>query len=406
MSEVMEHTVTLPVNGMTCASCVVRVEKALKRVEGVRSANVNLATEKVTLAFDESKTDFNELAAAVSEAGYTLLTPSEGQTAADGGTTAFPGESRQQSAFKETKKDFLLSLALTIPIMAVSMISMTDWFMRWTPLSMEDINRLLLIATTLVIAGPGKRFYKGAWQQAKHFTADMNTLIAVGTGFAYLYSLVVVLFPHWLSLDSAYPEVYFDTAATIITLILLGKMLEARAKNKASDAIRKLMELTPATATVVRKGQEIVIPRDEVLVGESVIVRPGEKIPVDGIVAFGSTTIDESMVTGESMPVERRVGDNIIGGTINNNGTVTFTATAVGKDTTIAHIVKLVEEAQGSKAPIQALADKIASVFVPSVISIAAVTFVLWYFLGNHGFTPALINAIAVLIIACPCALG
>ena len=406
MSKVMEHIVTLPVEGMTCASCVSRVEKALKKVEGVSMANVNLATEKVTIAFDQSRTSLATLAGAVSEAGYTLSTASAdkstGKTSADERTTDSP----QERAFVETRKDFIFSLVFTIPVMIVSMIDMTDWFMRWSPVSMEDINKLLLIATTFILAVPGKRFYKSAWQQVKHFSADMNTLIAVGTGTAFVYSALVVLFPHWLGIRAENTDVYFDTAGTIITLILLGKMLEARAKSKASDAIRKLMDLSPKSATVIRNGQEQIIPIDDVLVSDTIIVKPGEKIPVDGVITVGATTIDESMLTGESFPVERGVGQKILGGTINKNGTVEFKATAVGKETMVAHIIKLVEEAQGSKASIQSLADKIAAVFVPVVLSIAAVTFTLWFFLGVNGFTPAMINAIAVLIIACPCALG
>jgi Cu+-exporting ATPase len=406
MSSVTEHIVTLPVEGMTCASCVARVEKALKKVEGVSVANVNLATEQVTLSFDDRKTNLAALAGAVSEAGYTLTTKTVGTLTGSGSASETGSESRQERAFVETRKDFLFSLVFTVPIMLVSMIDMTDWFMRWSPISMEDINKLLLIATTFVLAGPGKRFYKSAWQQAKHFTADMNTLIAVGTGIAYVYSGLIVLFPHWLGLGATYSDVYFDTAGTIITLILLGKMLEARAKSKASDAIRKLMGLQPRSAIVIRNGNEQAIPVDDVVTGDTVVVKPGEKVPVDGVIVKGSTTIDESMLTGESLPVERTAGQKIMGGTINKNGAVEFRATAVGKDTMVAHIIKLVEEAQGSKASIQSLADKIASVFVPVVISIAVVTFTLWYFVGGNGFTPAMINAIAVLIIACPCALG
>jgi Cu+-exporting ATPase len=406
MNSVTEHTVTLPVEGMTCASCVSRVEKALKKVEGVSVANVNLATENVTVAFDDRKTNLSALSKAVSEAGYSLSIQNANKSVEADSAPESAAESRQERAFVETRKDFLLSVVFTVPIMIVSMIDMTEWFMRRSPLSMDDINKLLLIATTFVLAVPGKRFFKSAWQQAKHFTADMNTLIAVGTGIAFVYSALVVLFPHWLGLGAAYSDVYFDTAGTIITLVLLGKMLEARAKSKASDAIRKLMGLQPKSATVIRNGQEQVIPIDDVVAGDTLIVKPGEKIPVDGVIVKGSTTIDESMLTGESLPVEHTVGGKILSGTINKNGTVDFKATAVGKETIVAHIIKLVEEAQGSKASIQSLADKIAAVFVPVVFSIAAMTFVLWYFLGSNGFAPAMVNSIAVLIIACPCALG
>jgi len=401
-----EYVVTLPVEGMTCASCVARVEKALKKVDGVSVANVNLASEKVTLSFDEHRTDLATLASVVSEAGYTLSTEGIESSGMSVSSPERALQSPQERAFVKTRKDFVFSLTLTVPIMVVSMIDMTDWFMRWSPLSMEDINKLLLLATTLVLAVPGRRFYASAWQQAKHFSSDMNTLVAVGTGVAFVYSALVVLFPRWLGLGASYSDVYFDTSVTIITLILLGKMLEARAKNKASDAIRALMNLQPKIATVMRGGKELVIPVEQIVVGDVVIVRPGERIPVDGIIVMGSTTIDESMLTGESLPVERTVGQTIWGGTINKNGSVEFRTTAVGKETMVAHIIKLVEVAQGSKASIQSLADKIASVFVPVVITIAASTFALWYFFGNSGLTPAMINAIAVLIIACPCALG
>ncbi len=401
-----EHSVILPVEGMTCASCVARVERALKKVEGVSNASVNLATEKVTLSFDSNKTSIAELAETVSGAGYTLVTVSAPKTSETPSRPGVSVGSPQEKVFLRMKRDFVLSLSLALPVMVVSMIGMTDWFMRWSPLSMEDVDKLLLIATTVVLTVPGRRFFRNAWVQAKHFAADMNTLIAAGTGVAYLYSALAVLFPHWLGFRQGHADVYFDTAATIITLILLGKMLEARAKSKASDAIRALMDLQPKQATVVRDGREQVIGLEDVVTGDTVVIKPGEKIPVDGIVTRGATTIDESTITGESLPVERTVNDKVLGGTINRNGTVEFRATAVGKETVVAHIIKLVEEAQGSKASIQSLADKIASVFVPVVISVAIATGLLWYFVGHSGFTPAMIDAIAVLIIACPCALG
>ncbi len=405
MSNPSEHIITLPVEGMTCASCVARVERALKKVEGVSNANVNLATEKVTLTFDGGKTTIADLAEAVSGAGYTLVTTVE-EPSDTSLQAAVSSETSQQKAYLQTKKDLALSVALTLPVMVISMIGMTNWFMRWSPLSMDDMSKLLLIATTIVLAIPGKRFFRSAWVQAKHSAADMNTLIAVGTGVAYVYSAVVVLFPHWLGLQQGNADIYFDTAATIITLILLGKTLEARAKSKASDAIRALMDLQPKQATVIRDGEEQVVALEEVVRGDTVVIKPGEQIPVDGIVMRGNTTIDESMITGESLPVERTVNDKVLGGTINKNGTVEIQARAIGKDTVVAHIIKLVEEAQGSKASIQSLADRIAAVFVPTVISIATATGVFWYFVGQTGFTPAMINAIAVLIIACPCALG
>lgn len=407
MSIPRSHILSIPVEGMTCASCVARVEKALKQVDGVIAANVNLATEKVALSFDEQKTDLHRLATAVEEAGYKLILPEVPQRTS--GIFEIPevsSNSHQEKAFRQLKRDFIFSIVLAVPIMVVSMMSMTQWFMSWVPLSMDEINKLLLVAATPVMLISGKRFFTAAWQIGKHFSADMNTLVAVGTGAAFLYSTVVVLFPSWLGRSGEMSDVYFDTATTIIALILMGRLLEARAKWKASDAIKKLMQLQPKTARVARNGIDADVAIEDVVLGDIVLVRPGEKIPVDGRITGGSTTIDESMVTGESLPVEKNKGDRVVGGTINKNGSIEFRATAVGKNTIIAQIIALVEEAQGSKAPIQRLADKIASVFVPIVIGIALITFILWYLVGGIGFTLSMINFIAVLIVACPCALG
>lgn len=399
------QTLTLPVEGMTCASCVLRVEKTLKKVEGVQEATVNLASEKVTLTFDPSKVQLDTLAHVVDEAGYKLIVPAEQPSdfSLREGPGQMPGEPSE--GFLRLKREFIFSVILTAPIMLVSMFMMSGWFMALWPLSMDDTNKLLLIATTLVMVVSGKRFFTIAWKLAKHFTSDMNTLVAVGTGTAYAYSALVVLFPHWFPAETR-THVYFDTAAVIVTLILMGRLLEARAKQRASDAIKKLMELQPKTARVVRNGRELDIPIGNVVHGDIVIVRPGERIPVDGVITNGATSVDESMVTGESIPVEKTVGQKVIGGTINKNGTIEFRATAVGTETVIAQIIKLVEQAQGSKAPIQRLADRIASVFVPTVMGIGLLTFILWLAVGGVGFTVAMMNFIAVLIIACPCALG
>jgi len=315
-------------------------------------------------------------------------------------------DSHQHEAYVQLKKELVFSAVLAVPIMIVSMASMTQWFMQWSPLTMEDVNKLLFVAATPVMFVSGKRFFAAAWRVGRHFSADMNTLVAVGTGVAYLYSAAAVLFPRLLGVPAGVRSVYFDTATTIITLILMGRLLEARAKSRASGAIKKLMGLQPATARVIRNGIELETAIGSIVTGDILRVRPGERIAVDGTITSGFTSIDESMVTGESLPVEKSTGNSVVGGTINKNGSIDFRATAIGKDTLLARIVKLVENAQGSKAPIQKLADKIASVFVPVVIGIAALTFVLWYFIGAIGFTPSMINFIAVLIIACPCALG
>ncbi len=404
MEEKKVKTITLPVEGMTCASCVARVEKTLKKVEGVGDVNVNLATEKVTLDFDESKVRFEDLSAAVEDAGYKLVVPSaaEGQKV----ISITDGDSPQEKNYRSLRSSFILSLVLAVPIMTLNMIGMTGWFMRISPFSMDELNKLLFVATTIVMFVPGKRFFTAAWKLAKKFTSDMNTLVAVGTGAAYLYSSIAVLFPHWLNITDPSEHIYFDTAAVIITLILMGRLLEAGAKSKTTSAIKKLMGLQPKTARVIRNNNESDIQISDVRINDIVIVRPGEKIPVDGKIISGTTYVDESMITGESIPVQKGKGNKVIGGTINKNGTINFTATAVGQDTMIAQIVKMVEEAQGSKAPIQSLVDKIASVFVPVVISIAVLTFLTWYFIVGIPFSAALMNFIAVMIIACPCALG
>jgi Cu+-exporting ATPase len=398
-----ETTLSLPVQGMTCASCVLRVEKALQRVEGVTTATVNLATERATVTFDVSRTTVDQLRSAVADSGYSLLVTDE-----RGSPSSSPEEfsSVRQKEYGALKRELLLSVILTVLIIALSLPGMIGLSPRWLPIPQETVNKILLILTTPVIFISGRRFFKGFWATAKHLTADMNTLVAVGTGSAFAYSTLAVLFPGELGIGPTAPHVYFDTAATIITLILFGRLLEARAKARASDAIASLVGLQPKRATVMRNGTELSVPIAEVSVNDVVLVRPGEKIPVDGVILTGFTTVDESLVTGESLPIEKRRGDNVLGGAINKQGSVEFRATAVGRDTVLAHIVKLVEDAQGSKAPIQHLVDTIASVFVPIVLAIALVTFLGWFFAGGAGFTESMMHFIAVLIIACPCALG
>ncbi len=390
---------SMNVEGMTCASCVARVEKTLKRIDGVENASVNLATEKATVRFDPSRASLDAMRDAVASAGYTLRLPeprtSPGQPAAE----------PSSSARNKLLRDLLWSLVLTIPVMVLAMLSMTDWYVRTIPLSQSDTNTIEFLLTTPVLFVPGRRFFRGFLAATRHGTADMNTLVAVGTGAAYLYSTVVTLFPDWLNIHPGV-DVYFDTSATIISLILFGKYLEANAKQKASTAIRQLASLQPPTAHVVRDDLIEDLPVSHLIPGDMVLVRPGESIPVDGEVKSGTTAVNESLVTGESMPVEKKKGDPVIGGTVNTTGSITVRANAVGSSTVLANIIRLVEEAQGSKAPVQALADKIASVFVPTVVIIAIGTFLGWYFLAGAGFTASMMNFIAVLIIACPCALG
>ena len=393
-------TLTLPVEGMTCASCVARVEKAMGRIEGIEDLHVNLATEEVTFSFDTERVDLENVAKAVKDSGYTLHLPAKG-----GKDQKAAIDELHLANYEKLKKDFIFSLSLALPVMLASMLSMIPAVNSRLPMSLESLDKLLFIATTLIMLGPGKRFFEGAFNALRHFSADMNTLVAVGTGAAYVYSTTAVLFPQVLGI-TGHPHVYFDTASTIITLILLGKLLEARAKSRTTEAISRLMDLRPETAIVLREDREIDIPADEVVKGDTIVVRPGGRVPVDGIILSGVSAIDESMVTGESMPVDRAEGDKVIGGTINTTGRIVFRATAVGEETVIARIVELVRQAQGSKAPVQGFADKVASIFVPTVITIAIITFILWYVVGHIGFTPSMINFIAVLIIACPCALG
>jgi len=292
-----QETVTLSVEGMTCASCVLRVEKTLKKVNGVQEANVNLATEQVSLTYDPTKVKLPELVHAVDDAGYKLIIPEPvtrnlKPVVTKEHTVHDSHFHHREESFQKLKRDFLFSATLTIPIMIISMASMTDWFMSWSPLSMDDVNRLLLILTTLIMFAAGKRFFSIAWKLAKHFTSDMNTLVAVGTGTAYVYSAIAVLFPSWIGIHHASDHIYFDTAATIVTLILLGRLLEAKAKSRTADAIKKLVELQPKTARVIRNGNEMDVPIDEVVKNDIVVVRPGEKIPVDGVVINGFTTVD------------------------------------------------------------------------------------------------------------------
>jgi len=375
-----------PVRGMTCASCVARVEQALSGVPGVVEANVNLASEKATVEYLEA-VQLLDLKRAVADAGYEL--GGETETLEDVATAS-------QRATKSLRNRFLLAAFLGLLILGLG----------FGP-SFPGKPYLLWMLATPAQFWAGWRFYRGMWGALKHLTADMNTLIAVGTSAAYVYSVLAVIFPGFFAAGGLEPHLYFDTSAMIIGLILLGRFLEARAKGQTSEAIKKLIRLQPRTALVIRDGEEMEIPAEEVQVGDLITVRPGERVPVDGIVNQGYSSVDESMITGESIPVEKKVGDKVIGATINKTGSFQFKATKVGKDTMLAQIIRLVEEAQGSKAPIQRLADIIASYFVPIVIGIALVTFVTWYFVGPApAFTFALLNFIAVLIIACPCALG
>ena len=375
-----------PVGGMTCATCVMHVEEALKSVPGVISVAVNLGSEKATVEYIEG-TAWADMKKAVEDAGYELGKEIEGLE--DVSETS-------QREVRKVRNRFIIASILTIPIVV----------MMLTP-SFTGMNYLLWALATPVQFWAGWRFYKGAWGALRHRTSDMNTLIAVGSSAAYIYSVIATVFPGVFTASGIKANVYFDTSAAIITLILLGRYLEARAKGQTSEAIKKLIGLQPKTAVVFRGGEERQIPIEEVATGDLVQVKPGERVPVDGIIKEGYSSLDESMITGESIPVEKKPGDEVIGATINKTGSFKFEATKIGKDTTLARIVRLVEEAQGSKAPVQKLADIIASYFVPIVIGIAVVTFLVWFFAGpSPQLTYAFLNFVAVLVIACPCALG
>lgn len=396
--------ISLPVEGMTCASCVARVEKAVSKAVGVKNVSVNLATEKVTFEADKDIINPTEIAELVSDAGYKvdISVFNEKQKRAVKSDDSF------KSSYEDgIKKDFLLSLILTIPITFLNMGMMWKGFGELIHLSTDQLNKILLILTTPVIFVPGKRFFLSFWKNLKLFTADMNSLVAIGTGAAYIFSMMVTLFPEIFSAHHKSLHVYYDTTAVIITLILMGKWLETRAKSKTGDAVKNLLELQPQTATTIVDGIQVTKRIDELVLNDLVIVKPGEKIPADGIIENGYSSIDESMVTGESFPVDKKIGSKVIGGTINKTGSFEFRVTKVGEESILGQIIKLVEEAQGSKAPIQKMADKVASVFVPVIIIIAILSFLGWMFAGlEYSFDRALINFIAVLIIACPCALG
>jgi Cu+-exporting ATPase len=402
------ETVVLPITGMTCASCVRRVERALGKVPGVVSARVNLATERATVDLLPGVATPEALRRAVEAAGYGVGDAGGGAAAADATSPAAEAadaeQARRAAELRALGRKALVSGVLAALLMALALVPM-DLLERVVP--RQGVLLLMFLLATPVQLWGGWQFYVGAWGALRHRTANMNTLVAVGTSAAYLYSVVVTFAPDLLATGTPMPEAYYDTAAVIITLILLGRYLEARARGQASDAIRRLMGLQARTARVVRDGAEVDVPVESVVVGDVVVVRPGEKIPVDGVVESGRSTLDESMLTGESLPVEKGPGDEVIGATLNRTGSFRFTATRIGRDTMLAQIVRLVEEAQGSKAPIQRLADVVSSYFVPAVMAVAALTFAAWWLWGPPPpLTHALLAAVAVLIVACPCAMG
>jgi Cu+-exporting ATPase len=398
----MKTKYNLPVEGMTCASCVARVEKVMNKYEGLENVSVNFASETVSFEADSKGDDLIKAAKALEGYGYKIKLEKEEDESRE-----TESDDKVDEHYKKLKSDFLFSLILTIPLFVISMSYDMDFGLFksiWT-FSLEQTQKILLILTTPIMFFPAKRFFTIAWSNLKHFSAEMNTLVAIGTGSAYLYSLVVTLFPEFILKQGIEGHVYFETAGVIVTLILLGRLLESSAKKKTRNSIKELIGLKPKTALVQKDGNEVEVKIDDLKIGDTVIIKPGNKIPADGEITEGYSAIDESMITGESVPIEKSKGSKIIGGTINKNGSFKFKVTAVNKDSVLGQIIKLVEEAQGSKAPIQKLVDKIAGVFVPVVIAIAVLTFAVWM-IAAGDFSQALIYFVAVLIIACPCALG
>ncbi len=386
---------TFPIKGIHCASCVRVLERALKKINGITEANVNLATEKATVVYDSQKVTNGHLASAVANVGYTALINEEIKSEDE-------QKKEKQQELRALRNKVLVSLVLGGLILWGSFPGL----MNTAPAFLQNFWIQLLLATPVQFWA-GFEFYRATIPALKHRTANMDTLVALGTTVAYGYSAFVTIFPKTLKNLGIDPIPYFDTATIIIGLILLGRYFEARAKGQTSEAIKKLIGLQAKTAQILKDGKEIDIPIDQVQIGDIIRVRPGEKIPVDGEIVDGESSIDESMITGESIPVDKVKGDTVVGATMNKAGTFTYKATKVGQETMLAQIIKLVQEAQGSKAPIQRIADLISSYFVPIVIMLAIFTFVTWYVFGpTPAFLFAMLNTVAVLIIACPCAMG
>lgn len=388
----MEATATkkdiYPVEGMTCAGCAASIEQQLRKEEGVEEANINFANHTLSLKYKEGVTSFDKLQKKVDDIGFTLRPASQ----------AAESKKIRQEEYKKLQKKFWVALFFSVPVFIISMLLMGQ---------VPYANYIMLLLSLPVVLYSGNQFYINAWKKLRHGTSNMDTLIALGTGIAFLYSLVVTFFPGLITSGGLEAHVYYESAVVIITLILLGNLLEERAKAKTSTAIEKLLQLQAKTATVIREGVEVTVLTEEVTVGDLVLVKPGEKVPVDGILERGHSFVDESMMSGEPLPVEKKSGDKIIGGTLNQSGSFAFRTTQTGGQTVLSRIIQLVQDAQGSKAPAQKLADKISAVFVPVVVSIALLSFALWYFLGpSPQFTTAMVVLVSVLIIACPCALG
>ncbi|HLR53307.1 MAG TPA: heavy metal translocating P-type ATPase, partial [Pseudogracilibacillus sp.] len=392
---VVEEQAEFDVTGMTCSACANRVEKGVNRMPGVSAANVNLALETMSVTYNDKAVQPQDMAEKVKNLGYELIPKQDQQEKVD----------HREVEIKKQTHTFIFSVILTLPLLWTMVAHFNFLSFIYLPdILMNPWVQLILATPVQFIVGA--QFYKGAYTALKNKSANMDVLVALGTSAAYFYSVYLAI--EWQTAGAlGEAELYFEASAMIITLILLGKLFEVRAKGKTSQAIQKLMGLQAKTALVLRNGQEQEISIEEVIEGDTILVKPGEKIPVDGEIIEGSSAVDESMLTGESLPIDKTIGDAVIGATINRNGSLQFKATKVGKDTALAQIVKVVEDAQGSKASIQRLADKISGVFVPIVVAIAVVTFAVWYLLVTPGdFRASIIPTISILVIACPCALG
>lgn len=394
--------VTIPIEGMSCAACASRIEKVLSQLNGVTMASVNLATEKATVTYEPEKIRLSEIKQAIAQAGYKAL-EIEGRQAID------EDRQRKEQEIKKLKSSFFVSALFSLPLLYLAMGPMFPW-LNWPvppglhPMEFPLRHALVQLALVIPVLIAGARFYTSGFKAIRQGSPNMDSLIAMGTAAAIFYSLYSIYKITDGSLGHV-ENLYFETAGVIITLILLGKTLEAISIGRTSEAIKKLIELTPKTALVIQNGQEIAIPVEEVEVGDLLLVKPGERIPVDGVVLDGYTSVDESMLTGESIPVEKKAGDQVIGATMNKYGAITLQATKVGSETALAQIIKLVEEAQGSKAPIAKMADIVSGYFVPIVFYVALLSALAWYLAGK-SLVFALTIFISVLVIACPCALG
>ena len=395
------ETNTLKLQGMSCASCARSIEDAIRSVPGVAQVNVNFGAEQATLQYDPKRTNLEQIQHAIVDAGYSSSSLQDQEFITDETEAEKTARLRE---FRHLRNKIIVAGVISAVLVIGSLPMMLGLPIPFIPAWLHN-PWLQLVLSTPVLFWAGREFFVNAWKALKRQTATMDTLVSLGTGSAYFYSIVATVIPSFFIAQGLNADVYYEAANVIITLILLGRLLEMRARGQTSDAIRKLIGLQARDARIVRDGQELEVPIQEVQIGDIVMVRPGEKIPVDGEVVEGTSTIDESMVTGESMPTKKQLGEEVIGATINKTGSFRFRATRVGKDTVLAQIVQLVQQAQGSKAPIQRLADQVTGWFVPVVIAIAITTFVIWFnLMGN--VTLALITTVGVLIIACPCALG